>query len=77
MIRATIARMAGSSREESDRTDASTPSASMMRAASRDWGFGPAWRKRRSSTAAAAAAPSGVWMPPCSAAANSLARAKK
>ena len=51
MIRATIARIAGSSRDASERTDASTPSASMISAASRDCGFGPAWRNRRSSTA--------------------------
>ena len=50
MIRETIARMAGSSREDSDRTDASTLSASMIRAASRDCGLGPACRKVRSST---------------------------
>ena len=41
MIRLTIARIAGSSRAASERTDASTPSASMIRAASRDCGFGP------------------------------------
>ena len=58
MIRATIARIAGSSRDASERTDASTPSASMRRAASRDCGFGPAWRKRRSSTAVGRLRPS-------------------
>ena len=60
MIRATIARMAASSRDESERTDASTPSASMIRAASFDCGFGPACRKRRGSTASAALAVTGV-----------------
>ena len=50
MIRVTIARIAGSSREASDRTDASTPSASMSSAASRDCGLGPACRNLRSST---------------------------
>ena len=58
MIRATIARIAASSRDASERTDASTPSASMISAASRDCGLGPAWRNLRSSTAAAAFAPS-------------------
>ena len=50
MIRVTIARIAGSSRDASERTDASTPSASMSSAASRDCGFGPACRNLRSST---------------------------
>jgi hypothetical protein len=55
MIRATIARIAGSSRDASDRTEASTPSASMISAASRDCGFGPAWRNRAVDRSAALA----------------------
>ena len=74
-IRATIARIAASSREARDRTDASTESASMMIAASRDCGFGPPWRNLRMSTASAAFLPSAVWMPPYGSAACSLARA--
>ena len=75
MIRVTMARIAGSSRDASERTDASTPSASMIRAASRVCGLGPAWRNLRSSTAAAALAPSAVPIPPYGAAARSFARA--
>ncbi len=75
MIRVTIARIAGSSRDASERTDASTPSASMISAASRVCGLGPAWRKRRSSTPAAAFAPSAVAIPPYGSAARSFARA--
>ena len=75
MIRATIARIAGSSRDASERTDASTESASMMIAASRDCGFGPPWRNLRTSTASAAFLPSAVSRPPYGAAACSLARA--
>ena len=76
MIRATIARIAGSSRDASDRTDASTPSASMIRAASRDCGLGPAWRNLRSSTARRGALAVGSSAsPPNGAAAASRARA--
>ena len=50
----TIARIAASSWLESDRTEASTLSASIRMAASRVCGLGPAWRKRRWSTLSAA-----------------------
>ena len=75
MIRATIARMAGSSRDASERTAASTPSASMISAASRVCGFGPAWLNFRGSTASAVLVPSGLPNPPYGAAASPFARA--
>ena len=57
MIWLTMARMAGSSWLASERTEASTLSASMRMAASRVCGLGPAWRKRRGSTLSAASLP--------------------
>ena len=70
-------RIAASSLDESERTDASTESASMMIAASRTWGFGPPWRNFRMSTASAAFRPSTVSSPPYGSAACSRARASK